>query len=150
MPRIPRGQVAGHAYHMLNRGNGVRQSSTRTATTLRSSIGSPREQEKGEEKGSGVFYQALADQLQHPAVADSPPDEPVLISWSPQPKKLLAAVIHLCGAGAGQAYAARNFRLSPRQRCGDHDVTAYLARIHALPTVFAKPAAGDKTLEQGP
>lgn len=22
MPRIPRGQVAGHAYHVLNRGNG--------------------------------------------------------------------------------------------------------------------------------
>jgi hypothetical protein len=65
-------------------------------------------------------------------------------------KQNLAAVIHLCGAGAGQAYAARNFRLSPRQRCGDHDVTAYLARIHALQTVFAKPAAGDKIFEQGP
>ena len=65
-------------------------------------------------------------------------------------KQNLAAVIHLCGAGAGQVYAARNFRLSPRQRCGDHDVTAYLARIHALQTVFAKPAAGDKIFEQGP
>jgi hypothetical protein len=101
-------------------------------------------------KGSGVFFRALADQLQHPAVADSPPDEPVRISWSTQPKKLLAAVIHPCGAGAGQAYSARNFQFSPRHRCGDHDVTAYLARIYAFQTMFAKPAAGDKIFEQGP
>ena len=39
-----------------------------------------------------------------------------------QRKQDLAAVIHLCGAGAGRLYAARGFRLTPRQRCGDHYV----------------------------
>jgi len=63
-------------------------------------------------------------------------------------KQELAAVIHLCGAGAGRAYAARGFRLTPHQRCGDHDVRDYLARINALKYGFAKPAAGDKTIRQ--
>ena len=38
-------------------------------------------------------------------------------------------MIHLCGAGAGRAYAQRHLRLLPGQRCGDHDVGAYLGRI---------------------
>jgi hypothetical protein len=58
-------------------------------------------------------------------------------------------VIHLCGAGAGRAYAARKFRLTHNQRCGDHDVRTYLARINELKFEFAKPAAGDKTIRQG-
>jgi hypothetical protein len=65
-----------------------------------------------------------------------------------QRKQDLAAVIHLCGAGAGRAYAARGFRLTAHQRCGDHDVRDYLARINALKYGFAKPAAGDKTIRQ--
>ena len=65
-----------------------------------------------------------------------------------QRKQDLAAVIHLCGAGAGRAYAARGFRLPPHQRCGDHDVSDYLARINALKYGFVKPAAGDKTIRQ--
>jgi hypothetical protein len=65
-----------------------------------------------------------------------------------QRKQDLAAVIHLCGAGAGHAYAARGFRLTPHQRCGDHDVSDYLARVNALKYEFAKPAAGDKTIRQ--
>jgi hypothetical protein len=66
-----------------------------------------------------------------------------------QRKQDLAAVIHLCGAGAGRAYAARKFRLTRNQRCGDHNVRDYLARINALKYAFAKPAAGDKTIRQG-
>jgi hypothetical protein len=65
-----------------------------------------------------------------------------------QRKQDLAAVIHLCGAGAGRAYAARGFRLTPRQRCGDHKVSDYLARVNALKYAFAKPAAGDKTIRK--
>ena len=61
-----------------------------------------------------------------------------------QNKQDLAAVIHLCGAGAGQAYAARRFRLSPHQRCGDHDVRAYLIRVNAMKQQFAQLAAGSK------
>ncbi len=64
-------------------------------------------------------------------------------------KQNLAAVIHLCGAGAGRAYATRGLRLTPNQRCGDHDVSTYLARINELKFEFAKPAAGDKTIRQG-
>jgi len=65
-----------------------------------------------------------------------------------QRKQDLAAVIHLCGAGAGRAYAARGLQLTPHQRCGDHDVSHYLARINAMKYQFAKPAAGDKTIRQ--
>ena len=56
-------------------------------------------------------------------------------------KQDLAAVIHLCGAGAGDVYARRGFRLTAGQRCGDHDVRAYLARIDAMKQVFARLAA---------
>ena len=55
-----------------------------------------------------------------------------------QRRQDLAAVIHLCGAAAGDAYAARGFRLLQDQRCGDQDVRAYLARINAMKTVFAR------------
>jgi hypothetical protein len=65
-----------------------------------------------------------------------------------QRKQDLAAVIHLCGAGAGHAYVKRGFRLAPRQRCGDHKVSDYLARVNALKYAFAKPAAGDKTIRK--
>ena len=60
-----------------------------------------------------------------------------------QHKQDLAAIIHLCGAGAGQAYAARGFRLLPRQKCGDHDVGAYLARVNAMKRQFARLAVID-------
>ena len=52
-------------------------------------------------------------------------------------KQDLAAVVHLCGAGAGDAYARRGFRLLASQRCGDHDVSRYLASINALKRRFA-------------
>ena len=50
----------------------------------------------------------------------------------------LAAVIHLCGAGAGSSYARRGLRLTPGQRCGDHDVQRYLTRIRSLQATFAR------------
>ncbi len=52
-------------------------------------------------------------------------------------KHHLAAVIHLCGAGAGRGFAVRRFRLTPHQRCGDHDVRTYLSRIELLKQRFA-------------
>lgn len=54
-----------------------------------------------------------------------------------QQKQDLAAVIHLCGAGAGRDYAKRNFRLTPHQQCGDHDARTYLLKISALKQQFA-------------
>jgi len=56
-------------------------------------------------------------------------------------KQDLAAVIHLCGAGAGDGYARRGFRLMAGQRCGDHDVRSYLARLGAMKRVFARLGA---------
>ena len=59
-----------------------------------------------------------------------------------QQKQDLAALIHLCGAGAGHAFAARGFRLSPNQKCGDHNAASYLARVNALKLQFARLATG--------
>ena len=59
-------------------------------------------------------------------------------------KETLAAVIHLCGAGAGNRYARRGLALSPGARCGDHDARAYVARVDAMKRVFAKLAAKDR------
>jgi hypothetical protein len=53
----------------------------------------------------------------------------------------LAALIHLCGAAAGAAYAQRGFRLTPGQRCGEHDAAAYLARVNAAKRLFARLSA---------
>jgi hypothetical protein len=53
----------------------------------------------------------------------------------------LAAVIHLCGTSAGNAYAAHGFRLTRNQRCGDHDVRDYLARVNAMKQQFARLAS---------
>jgi hypothetical protein len=58
-------------------------------------------------------------------------------------KQHLAATIHLCGAGAGDAYARRGFRFAPGERCGEHDPRAYLARIDALTTEFGVLAADE-------
>ena len=58
-------------------------------------------------------------------------------------KQDLAAVIHLCGAGPGEAYARRGFLLTDRQRCGDHDVGRYLAQVNAMKRWFARLAAAE-------
>jgi hypothetical protein len=64
-----------------------------------------------------------------------------VVAATPERQQDLAAVIHLCGQGAGDAYAARGFRLSARQRCGDHDLGAYLAQVDAMKRQFARMAA---------
>jgi hypothetical protein len=53
-------------------------------------------------------------------------------------KQDLAAIVHLCGPAAGDAYARRGFRVAPGQRCGEHDAQAYLARVRAMKRVFAR------------
>jgi len=60
---------------------------------------------------------------------------------TPMQKQDLAAVIHLCGAAGGRAYVARGFRPAPGQRCGDHDLRGYLARVNAMKRAFARLAA---------
>ena len=58
-----------------------------------------------------------------------------------QQKQDLAAVIHLCGASVGEAYARRGFALTARQKCGDHDVNGYLGQINTMKRQFARLAA---------
>jgi hypothetical protein len=48
----------------------------------------------------------------------------------------LAAAIHLCGAGAGNVFARAGLRVRPGQRCGDHDLAAYLARVESMRRAF--------------
>jgi hypothetical protein len=50
----------------------------------------------------------------------------------------LAAVVHLCGGAAGDAFARRGFRVAPAQRCGEHDLRRYLAQVNALKREFAR------------
>jgi hypothetical protein len=63
------------------------------------------------------------------------------IAASPRQMQHLAATIHLCGPAAGDAYARRGFRFAPGEHCGDHDPSAYLARIDALTGEFRRLAA---------
>src|SRR6187549_2193055 len=57
-----------------------------------------------------------------------------------QQQQDLAAVIHLCGGGAGNAYARRGFQLRRGQRCGDHDARRYLTEVNAVKRQFARLA----------
>jgi hypothetical protein len=65
-------------------------------------------------------------------------------SASLQQRQDLAAVIHLCGAGAGAVYARRGLRFAPGQRCGDHDPREYVARVNRMKQVFAGLARKDR------
>jgi hypothetical protein len=58
-----------------------------------------------------------------------------------QQKQDLAAIIHLCGTGGGDAFARRGFKLTPGQKCGDHDVHAYLAQVNTMKRLFSRLAA---------
>jgi hypothetical protein len=56
-------------------------------------------------------------------------------------KQRLAAVIHLCGAGAGDRFARRGFAFGGDLRCGDHGARAYVARVESQRRAFARLAA---------
>jgi hypothetical protein len=58
-----------------------------------------------------------------------------------QQRQNLAAVIHLCGGGVGNAYARRGFRLTAGEQCGDHSVRRYLTQINLLKREFAQLAS---------
>ncbi|MBN1238492.1 MAG: lytic transglycosylase domain-containing protein [Gammaproteobacteria bacterium] len=53
-------------------------------------------------------------------------------------KQDLAAVVHLCGGGAGSAYARRGLEALPGQRCGAHSLEAYLDKVDAMKALFAR------------
>jgi hypothetical protein len=53
-------------------------------------------------------------------------------------KQMLAALIHLCGAGAGDEFARRKFKLADGQRCGDQKARAYIERVATMQGVFSR------------
>jgi hypothetical protein len=55
-------------------------------------------------------------------------------------KQDLAAVMHLCGVSAGEAFARRGFALASNQRCGEQPVGAYLGQLYVQQRVFARLA----------
>ncbi|HEY8522049.1 MAG TPA: lytic transglycosylase domain-containing protein [Gammaproteobacteria bacterium] len=55
-------------------------------------------------------------------------------------QRRLAAVIHLCGAGAGARYAANGFAFAPGARCGAHDAARYVTRVERLRERFRRLA----------
>ncbi len=59
-------------------------------------------------------------------------------------KHALATLIHLCGAGAGNRFAARGLRLAPGQRCGDHSARGYLTRVESMKRVFRELDRSDE------
>lgn len=65
---------------------------------------------------------------------------PKAMASKPQ-KQALAAIIHLCGPGPAREFARRGFILSGGERCGDHDVATYLARVNAMKREFLRLAA---------
>jgi hypothetical protein len=63
---------------------------------------------------------------------------------SPQQKQDLAAFIHLCGAGPASAFVHRGFQMMAGERCGDHLVAAYLAKVNAMKRQFLRLAANGR------
>ncbi len=63
------------------------------------------------------------------------------VTASPSETQDLAAVIQLCGAGPATAFARRHFQVISGERCGDHLVAAYVARVNAMKRQFLRLAA---------
>jgi len=59
-------------------------------------------------------------------------------------KQTLAALMHLCGAGAAAAFARRGLRFTSGQRCGDHDASAYVGRVTSMQRRFAALARAER------
>jgi hypothetical protein len=71
------------------------------------------------------------------SVADTIARRRVVVATLAQ-KQDLAAIIHLCGAGAGDAYVRRGFRLTADQQCGAHPAGRYLTQVNAMKRQFAR------------
>jgi hypothetical protein len=63
---------------------------------------------------------------------------------SPQQSQDLAAFIHLCGASGASVFVRRGFQVMAGERCGDHPVAAYLAKVTAMKRQFLRV-----TIERG-
>jgi len=63
---------------------------------------------------------------------------------SPQQKQDLAAFIHLCGSKPARAFMRRGFQMMAGERCGDHLVATYVAKVNAMKRQFVRLAANDQ------
>lgn len=52
-------------------------------------------------------------------------------------KQALAAVVHLCGRGAALRFARQGLVPRPGERCGSHELAAYLRKVREMQAVFA-------------
>ncbi len=52
-------------------------------------------------------------------------------------RERLAAVVHLCGKQRAEGFRRRGFHPAPGERCGDHALAAYLAKVERARAVFA-------------
>jgi len=59
-------------------------------------------------------------------------------------KQELAAVIHLCGLARGDAFARKGFRPDLGERCGPHELRAYLLQLENLRQRFGILAAAER------
>jgi hypothetical protein len=59
-------------------------------------------------------------------------------------KQRLAALIHLCGAGAGESFARRGLAFGAGMRCGDHDARRYVERVLSVQRGFETLAARER------
>jgi hypothetical protein len=62
---------------------------------------------------------------------------------SPERVRELAALIHLCGAGAADAFVRRGMHLDADERCGDHSALDYVTRVEFYAREFMRLAAAD-------
>jgi uncharacterized protein (DUF2237 family) len=63
---------------------------------------------------------------------------------SPQENQDLAAFIHLCGAAPARGFVRRGFQVTAGERCGDHLVTTYLAKVNAMKRQFLRLAVNNQ------
>jgi Transglycosylase SLT domain len=77
---------------------------------------------------AAYLHRSVVDVLARQRVGRAGPDQ----------KQSLAALIHLCGTRRGEAFVRRGFQAAPGERCGDHDVRRYLARVGLLKREFAR------------
>jgi hypothetical protein len=63
---------------------------------------------------------------------------PLRPAASPQHKRQLGAIIHLCGASSAKAFARRGFHPIAGERCGDQEVATYLAQINVMTREFPR------------
>ena len=59
---------------------------------------------------------------------------------SPRQIQELATVVHLCGPSVAAGFAHRGFLPARGQRCGDHDLAIYLAKVGTLQREFHRLA----------